>query len=185
MKKLTLALLAAAAFGFAGCEVEKDIDTEEYSFDVTVPISASGAGQVESIVDQDLNFEGQIADATDGKANLDDVSSIRVKEARIEVGDADNENNIANFSKATLTIGAETVSEKVTASRDIPDEFSNQVNFGDAFGDQDLRRHVGISDDIQYKVLFDARRATAKELHAQLKITFVMHVKYKVYGGGD
>lgn len=182
MKKLALILLAAASFCFTGCEVEKDIDSKEYSFDMVIPITASGSGQVESSFYPDVDYDQEVSDASEGKATMDDVSSIRVKEARIEVLDADNENNVANFSRATLNIGrASGGHQPVSASRDIPDQYNTQIHFGDAFGDQNLKEHISDWDDVEYKVRFDARRATTKETHALLKIKFVMHVKYKAY----
>ena len=173
MKKLAILALSAFTIGLGGCTYDVSFE-KDYEYELVVPVSASGTGQVEDIILQDIDLEQAIADET-GKASFSDVTSIKIKEARIQLDNADNENNAANFSKATIEISKEDGSAKVSGSADIADEFSSSVNLDNAFGDQDLKPAIE-SKKLRYKVVFDARRSTNKELTGKLKVKLMVNL---------
>lgn len=178
MKKLALSLLVAVScMGLSSCTVTKTFE-KEYTFDVTVPVAANGAGSVESIVTQDVDMDQVVREATD-KASFSDVEWVHIKEACIELADADNDNNTANFSRAVVDISKPDGSAKVSGSADVPNDYGTNVNLDNAFGEQDLKPTLE-SDRIQYRVQFDARRATTKELHGKLKVKFAFKATFGV-----
>lgn len=173
MKKLAFLAAAATCLSLGSCKYDTTFD-KDYEYDLVIPISATGTGQVESTVDQDIDLESAIKDETSGKGDWEGVNWIHVKEARIEMQDADGENNASNFSRATIDISKEDGGSKVSGGADIADEYATSINLDNAFGEQDLKGAIE-SKKLRYRVVFDARRATAKELPAKLHVKLTVH----------
>ena len=185
MKKhlLSLGILATAAtFMFTQQSSIKDIakdmfnsfNTDPVTVTFRIPILANpntGFIQLDS-TRVDLNMDQVIKDATDGVAGIDDADKIFIHSISLQLNNADNANNWANFTKVGSAMTSNTASTPIDmgSKENMPDTYSTELTL-------DVQQSVQMKDYLKgntiYYVLYgDNRRATTKELNGTASIVF-------------
>ena len=182
MKKFVLATALTVAAGgtllFQSCdkvvnEVFKAFLSQEYETEVLIPASPAGQTTANGEVTQELNIDSVIRDHTKGAFGIDDVGRISIKSVAIDLANADDQNNVANFEKLSVGIKSDGGAPSIMAEAEIPDTYASSYTFAD----DDLERGVDLRQymrgtQVQYTYSTQLRRETTKELKAKLKVKF-------------
>ena len=185
MKKalhLTLgALSVAAALTLQSCDKKNDLlktalageTFDAPSTDFTIPVIAGVHQSFISLdsVKLDYNIDEVIRQNTGGTASIDDADKIVIKSLRLQLTDADADNNWANLDTVNIYLNSNTSNgpskiATVTNTDKYSDLVSGKINA--TLNAKDYLK----GNQIFYIFYGTNRRATTKELHGKIDVEF-------------
>jgi hypothetical protein len=170
------------ALAFSSCEKIKEKIFESFTakgadVQFTIPVVASTANET-TIATTNVNFnvDSTIKASTGGVFSVDILKQVNPEEITLNLLNPgpDQANNLANFESLKVRISTQSGNNPIViASMSNPDAFATSVNLTVDNSKQllDLLK----SSAVRYEVLGKARRATTKQLNAQL----VVKLKFK------
>jgi hypothetical protein len=173
-------LSIVCAFTFSSCEKIKEKVFESFTatgadFKFTIPVITSTSTET-AIGTTNLNFnlDSTIKAATGGIFGVDILKQVNPEEITLTLLNPDQANNLANFESLNVKISAQgSGNPTFIASMANPDTYAETVNLTVDKSKQLL--NFLKSSSITYEVTGKARRATTKQLNAQL----VVKLKFK------
>jgi len=183
MKKLFVAvsLSAVVITSLSSCKkiidkIFNGIDTRAPDMTVTIPaIPAFGVGFEAAAppVVMPFNLDSIIKANSSGLFGIDDVKSVKVKSITVNLPDADNSNNLANFESSRVSLYSNTNTTPVNiAIINYPDAPATTITALQTDSPELLSYLKG--NQITYQTYGKARRSTTKPL------TFVVSVTMRV-----
>jgi hypothetical protein len=177
---LFLALMCAVSvFSFTSCEKIKEKLFESFTakgadFQFTIPVISSTTEATVGNANVSLNVDSTIKAATSGLFDLDILKAVNAEEVTLNLLNADQSNNLANFESLKVKISAANGSNSVIiASLSNPDTYATSVKLN-ADASKQLIDFLKTAP-VRYEIVGKARRATTKALNAQL----VVKLKFK------
>ena len=174
MKKLLYPICLLAMLTSVSCDKVKtalfpDFDLGLAEVDLTIPVITTTTAESEMGEHTvSLNLDSAIRANTKDEFNLDHVKSIKVKKVDLQLTNADQENNLANFEYAKVYIAAGAGNPVMVASYAIPDTYATSLSVEAESGElKDLLSN----NQFTYSISGKARRTTSKTLDAHLLVT--------------
>jgi len=179
--RLGFATIALGALTFAqSCSVSEVVNYVFPGFtynadavEFTIPIVDSAGTTFASFdsVKVELNLEDALRENTNGNISISDADKIYIESVRLDLTDADNENNWANFTDVNMMMASNTATTVVEmAKATIPDTYDESI---DGTVDQSVSMKEYVKGNTIYYVIYGkSRRATNKELHGKAYVSF-------------
>ena len=179
MKKLfiPIAVIVFLIVAFASCKkivssVFGGTDVNVPAVELTIPVIIAVTTNEISLgsIQQHINIDSVIKANTAGIFGINVVSSIKVKEIKFTLGNADALNNLANFKNARVTIQSNTNNAPVDLfSLNFADTYAAAYTFTPASSPELLGYLNG--NTIIYTIYGTMRRTTSKTLNMMIAIT--------------
>lgn len=177
MRKLSLALLAVVAVAITVTSCKKVLDAffdpieSPLSVEITIPVvtnttseSVLGASSVH------FNLDSIIRKNTKDVFNINSIKSVKLKDMAVNLLNADDKNNLANFEtfKVTFTSSAN-ATPVVLGTATNPDTYATSTVFPIS-NSVELKNYLSGSD-VTFTLYSKARRATTHTLTARVSVT--------------
>ena len=176
-----LGLTAIVAFSFTSC-VDKIVNTiafkafstRDLTIDFEVPVVEFAPISIDSVATpgEAINLDSVVRAHTNNQFTVDDVTAVYVDKLRIELTNADADNNLQNFEGVRLTLKSvdASVAPVEICNTEIPDEYSDRLDLP-VYDDRNLKPIIA-SRGIIYLAGISARRNTNKVLTGKLTVSF-------------
>jgi hypothetical protein len=168
-----------SVFSFTSCEKIKEKLFESFTangadFQFDIPVISSTNEITIGNKNVNLNVDSTIKAATGGLFGLGILKAVNAEEVTLNLLNADQNNNLANFESLKVKISANNGSNTVIiASMSNPDTYASSVKLN-ADNSKQLIDFLKTAP-VKYEIIGKARRVTTKPLSAQL----VVKLKFK------
>ncbi|MBA2250567.1 MAG: hypothetical protein H0W12_10315 [Chitinophagaceae bacterium] len=146
-----------------------DVNSPEVQITVPPIVIVSATEQSFGSYTYHFNLDSTIRANTNNGFNVNDVGSIKVKQISINITNADQLNNLANFESARVTLQSNTNTTPVEIiSQTLPDTYASTFTATPANGPELLSYSKG--SDITYTIYGKMRRVTNKSLNVVVSV---------------
>lgn len=146
-------------------------ETQIRTVEVTIPVVPGTTAETTlGSASVRYNLDSVIKEHTVNQFDINKMATVKVKSVTINLSNADQTNNIANFESVRLNLTTDNNGTPTTiASTTIPDTYSTSLTVP-VTNSPELKEYLK-GNQITYTVLGKARRATTKSLNAVIVVT--------------
>jgi len=184
LPKIAIACTLLATISLQSCDKVKDaVKTPDVTFtgastDVVIPITTNTTSQASMATNSiSYNIDSMIKAQTGGVVSYSSIKSVKITKMVLTLSDADAANNFANFEYAagTFNTDATTAGPYTVASiSNNPDVTSSTLDLPITDKDKDVKQYFKSNVVFTYAVIGKLRRATTKELHCHVDVTYTI-----------